>query len=85
MNDTQQAIKWANRDHDNYAHQEAMRHQGEMRTLELARIAAMAIVEKFPEMVNHYDVSLAVIRALDDDGIVFARMGLLGEEKNEGE
>lgn len=75
---TSTTAKWANRDHDHHAHQEQMRHQGEMRTLELARIAALSLVEQFPDMVSHYDVALAVVRALDADGIVFARMGLGG-------
>ena len=74
---TSQAAKWTMRDHDRHAQEAMMRHSGEMRRLELARIAALALVEEFPDMVNHYDMALAVVRALDEDGIVFARMSLL--------
>lgn len=76
MTAIEQAARWTDRDHDHHAHQEATRHQVEMRTLELARLGALALAEEFPDIVNHYDLALTVIRALDDDGIVFARMGL---------
>lgn len=57
--------------------------QGELRNIELARIGAKAILQRFPDEPFSFDLALTVVRALANDGVVFASLGSWDESEDE--
>lgn len=74
MNSRQQTLRNISRDHRRHVEEIDTIVQRHQVIADLSLIGAYGIAKRFPDVVSPYELSMAVVRALDDDGIIFARM-----------